>query len=78
MSAITAALSAASTGSPPKATSPPTPPADTLELEPLAEPILLPDGKRIYPPRLHGQPIDELACALLDMDDPGELDASCA
>jgi MoxR-like ATPase len=43
-----------------------------LELETLAEPILLPDGKRIYPPRLHGQPIDELACALLDMENPAE------
>jgi hypothetical protein len=43
-----------------------------LELEALGEPILLPDGKRIYPPRLHGQPIDELACALLDMDNPAE------
>ena len=35
---------------------------------------LLPDGKRIYPPRLHGQPIDELACALLDMEQPGRVD----
>src|SRR5450432_3048348 len=43
-----------------------------VELEALAEPILLPDGKRIYPPRLHGQPIDELACALLDMENPAE------
>src|SRR5206468_10636169 len=42
--------------------------ADLVELEALAEPILLPDGKRIYPPRLHGHPIDELACALLDME----------
>jgi hypothetical protein len=46
--------------------------ADLVELEALAEPILLPDGKRIYPPRLHGQPIDELACALLDMENPAE------
>src|SRR5450755_1443589 len=45
---------------------------EPLELEALAEPILLPDGKRIYPPRLHGQPIDELACALLDMENPAE------
>ena len=43
-----------------------------LELEALGEAILLPDGKRIYPPRLHGQPIDELACALLDIDNPAE------
>ena len=33
---------------------------------------MLPDGKRIYPPRLHGEPIDELACALIDMRDPAE------
>jgi len=46
--------------------------AGPLELEALAEPILLPDGKRIYPPRLHGQPIDELACALLDIENPAE------
>jgi hypothetical protein len=46
--------------------------ADLVELEALGEPILLPDGKRIYPPRLHGQPIDELACALLDMENPAE------
>src|SRR5215211_4632333 len=46
------------------------PESDRLELEAAGEPIVLPDGKRIYPPRLHGQPIDELACALLDMHDP--------
>src|SRR4051794_41874845 len=48
-----------------------TAPADIhLDLDAVAEPIELPDGKRIYPPRLHGEPIDELACALLDMQDP--------
>ena len=47
-------------------------PAAPLELETAGEPILLPDGKRIYPPCLHGQPIDELALALLDMDDPAQ------
>jgi hypothetical protein len=30
----------------------------------------LPDGKLIYPPRLHGEPIDRIACALLDMQQP--------
>ena len=45
---------------------------EPLELDVLEKPILLPDGKRIYPPRLHGQPIDELACALLDMENPAE------
>ena len=47
-------------------------PAAALELETAGEPILLPDGKRIYPPCLHGQPIDELALALLDMHDPAQ------
>ncbi len=46
--------------------------AEPLELETADEPIELPDGKRIYPPRVHGQPVDELACALLDMDRPAE------
>jgi hypothetical protein len=41
-----------------------------FELESTGEPIALPDGRRICPPRLHGQPVDELACALLDMHDP--------
>ena len=45
-------------------------PTDTLALELPGEPIVLPDGKRIYPPTLHGQRVDELALALLDMDDP--------
>ena len=46
-------------------------PADPhLDLDAVADAIELPDGKRIYPPRLHGQPIDELACALLDMQHP--------
>ena len=70
MSAITAALSqidrvAAEGDLAPKATA-------ALELATPGEPILLPDGKRIYPPCLHGQPIDELAVALLDMDDPAQ------
>jgi hypothetical protein len=47
-------------------------PSDLLELDALADPVVLPDGKRIYPPRLHGQPIDELACALIDTDRPAE------
>ena len=68
MSAITAALSqidrvAADGDLVPEATT-------ALELETAGEPIVLPDGKRIYPPSLHGAPVDELALALLDMDDP--------
>ena len=43
---------------------------DPLELEPAGEPIELPDGKRIYPPLLHGEPVDRLALALLDMEKP--------
>ena len=46
------------------------PPAELLELEQAGDPIELPDGKRIYPPTLYGQPVDELACCLLDMDNP--------
>jgi len=46
--------------------------SDALELESLTDPIVLPDGKRIYPPRLHGEPIDELACALIDVAEPIE------
>ena len=30
----------------------------------------LPDGRTIYVPRLHGRRVDELACALLDLDRP--------
>ena len=45
-------------------------PSEPLALDALADPVVLPDGKRIYPPRLHGRPVDELACALLDMDAP--------
>ncbi len=47
-------------------------PTNVLELDALTEPIVLPDGKQIYPPRLHGQPIDELACALIVTDRPAE------
>ena len=43
---------------------------DPLELESAGVPIVLPDGRLIYPPRLHGQPIDELACALC-REEPG-------
>ena len=43
---------------------------ERLELEAVGEPIVLPDGKRIYPPLLYGEPVDLLACRLLEMDDP--------
>jgi MoxR-like ATPase len=41
-----------------------------LHVDAIADPIELPDGKVIYPPRLHGEPIDRIACALLDMQQP--------
>ena len=31
---------------------------------------MLPDGKRIYPPLLFGEPIDAVACKLIDVQDP--------
>src|SRR3954467_9141077 len=45
-------------------------PSDALEFEAPSDPIVLPDGKRIYAPTLHGQRVDELALALLDMEPP--------
>ena len=42
----------------------------SFDMGTLAEPIVLPDGKRIYPPLLFGEPIDELACKLIDVQDP--------
>ena len=41
-----------------------------LDVDSVADPIELPDGKLIYPPKLHGEPIDRIACALLDMQQP--------
>jgi hypothetical protein len=43
---------------------------DELELDCVTEPILLPDGKRIFPVRLFGEPIHELAARLIDTKDP--------
>jgi len=43
----------------------------TVDADDVADPIELPDGKRIFPSRIHGTPVDEIACALLDMQDPG-------
>ncbi len=42
-----------------------------FDLEAVGDAIELPDGKKIYVPFLHGTPVDELACALLDMHHPG-------
>jgi AAA domain (dynein-related subfamily) len=41
-----------------------------FDLDGVADPIVLPDGKRIYPPMLFGEPIDAVACRLIDMQDP--------
>jgi hypothetical protein len=46
------------------------PEAVSFDLDRVAEPIVLPDGKRIYPPMLFGEPIDEVACRLIDTEDP--------
>ena len=43
---------------------------DELELDCVAEPIVLPDGKRIFPVRLFGEPIHEVAARLIDTEDP--------
>jgi hypothetical protein len=43
-----------------------------LALDDPGVPVTLPDGRHIYPPRLHGEPVDELACKLLDSDDPAQ------
>lgn len=72
MSALTAALSAIDAVAAEGDLAPDRSTTETLELEGVGDPIVLPDGKRIYPPLLHGQPVDELACALLDMDDPAQ------
>jgi hypothetical protein len=40
------------------------------DIESIADSIELPDGTVIYPPKLHGEPIDRVACALLDMQQP--------
>ena len=41
-----------------------TPPGEIdLDVDSVADPIELPDGKVIYPPKLHGEPIDTIACA---------------
>lgn len=42
----------------------------SLDLDALADPILLPDGRLIYPPMMAGEPLHELACKLMDMGDP--------
>lgn len=41
-----------------------------LVLECSAEAIELPDGRRIFPPSMFGEPVDRVACALLDTEHP--------
>ena len=50
----------------------PTPTAalPVIDPEDAGEPVELPDGRTIYVPRLHGRRVDELACALLDLEAP--------
>ena len=38
----------------------------SFDLDAVSDPIVLPDGKRIYPPLLFGEPIDAVACKLID------------
>ncbi len=42
----------------------------SFDLDGVCEPILLPDGKVIYPARLFGEPIHEIAARLIDSQDP--------
>src|SRR5262245_24302989 len=70
MSAITAALRQLDDVAAEGDLAPDPRPSDSIEFEAPSDPILLPDGKRIYPPTLHGERVDALALALLDMDDP--------
>jgi hypothetical protein len=47
--------------------------AETEELARLdtaLETLVLPDGRTLYPPYLFGKPLHELACDLLDLEDP--------
>lgn len=41
-----------------------------FDLEAVCDPILLPDGKVIYPARLFGEPIHDVAARLIDSQDP--------
>jgi hypothetical protein len=50
-------------------TLPPTPMSTSTSMR-SPDPIELPDGKRIFPPRLHGGPIDELSSVPLDSQQP--------
>ena len=42
----------------------------SFDLDAVSDPIVLPDGKQIYPPLLFGEPIDAVACKLIDVHDP--------
>lgn len=43
---------------------------DEISLEGTCDPITLPDGRRIFPPMLHGERVHDIACGLLDHDNP--------
>ena len=53
-------------------------PSAPLELEAAAEPILLPDGRRIYPPMLHGEPVDKARLRAAGHGRPGPVDVPAA
>jgi hypothetical protein len=47
--------------------------AETEQLARLDAPLqelVLPDGRVLYPPRLHGEPLHEVACSMIDTEDP--------
>ena len=41
-----------------------------LDIDAITDAIELPDGKRIFPPLMFGEPVDAIAVSLLDMKDP--------
>jgi hypothetical protein len=43
---------------------------DDLSLEAAGEPVELPDGRMVFPPSIHGEPLHGLAGKLLDSKDP--------
>lgn len=41
-----------------------------FDVDAVGDPVVLPDGKRIYPPLMFGEPVDEVACKLIDTENP--------
>jgi AAA domain (dynein-related subfamily) len=42
----------------------------SLDLDGVSDPVVLPDGKVVYPPTIHGTPLHELATSLMDAQNP--------